>query len=135
MHNISSRADLKEAIRLLEIEQAEAGQLLLDQFHMTYESLKPGNILRHTLEDIRSTPIDNLIGTVVGLTTGFLSKKIIVGRSGNIFRRLYGSIIQIGVLDLVAHRPDLIKLIGQFIFHNILSKKEINSENIDNQRI
>jgi hypothetical protein len=130
MHNISSRADLEDAIRFLEIEQAEAGQLLKDQFHITYESLKPVNILMDTLEDIRSTPnlVDNLVGTVVGLTTGFLSKKIFVGRSGNIFRRLSGGLIQIGVSNLVANHPDLIKSIGQFIFQNILRKKELNSE-------
>lgn len=130
MNNISSRADLKDAIRLLEIEQAEAGQLLKDQFHNTYESLKPVSILMNTLDDIRSTPnlVDNLVGTVVGLTTGFLSKKIFVGRSGNIFRRLSGSMIQIGVSNLVAHHPDLIKSIGQFIFQNILRKKELNTE-------
>ncbi len=130
MHNISSRADLKDAIRLLELEQAEAGQLLKGQFHITFESLKPVNILRDTIEDIRSTPnlIDNIVGTVVGLTTGFLSRKMIVGKSGNIFRKLSGGIIQIGVSNLVAHHPDLIKSIGQFIFQNILRKKEMNSD-------
>jgi hypothetical protein len=130
MQNITSIDGLKNAIQLLEEEQAIKGQLLKEQFYLTYESLKPVNLLNSTLNDISSSPylIDNILGTAIGLVTGYLSKKIFIGTSGNIFRKLIGSIMQYSVTNVVAKHPDTIKSIGQFIFQHILRKKEINSE-------
>ena len=127
MQNITSTAELKNAIQLLEAEQAVKGQLLKEQFYLTYESLKPVNLLKSTLKDIASSPylIDNILGTAMGLATGYLSKKIVVGASGNIFRKLFGSVLQFGVTNVVAQHPDAIKSFGQFIFQHIFRKKEI----------
>ncbi|MDP3003814.1 MAG: hypothetical protein WC854_08605 [Bacteroidales bacterium] len=130
MQNITSTAGLKNAIQLLEVEQAIKGQLLKEQFYIAIESLKPVNLLKSTLNDISTSPylIDNILGTTMGLATGYLSKKIIVGSSGNMFRKLLGSFLQFGVTTIVAKNPDAIKLIGQFIFQHFLRKKEMNSE-------
>jgi hypothetical protein len=125
MENITSSAELKKAIQLLEIEHAFNGQKLKEQFHLTYESLKPVNILKGTLKDIISSPnlIDNILGTTIGLATGYLTKKIVIGASGNLFRKLFGSAMQIGVTNVVAHHPDNIKSLGQAIFKRIFHKK------------
>ena len=132
MQNITSIAELKYAIQLLEDEQSVKGQLLKEQFYITYESLKPFNILKSTLKDISSSPylIDNILSTVTGLATGYLSKKVFIGASGNIFRKLIGSIVQFGVTNAVAQHPDGIKSLGQFIFQHIFRKKEKNSETL-----
>jgi hypothetical protein len=126
MQNITSTAGLKNAIQLLEIEQVVNGQLLKEQFYITIESLKPINLLKSTFKDITTSPflIDNILGTAMGLATGSLSKKIFIGTSGNMFRKLIGSILQLGVTNFVAKHPDAIKLIGQFIFQQFLRKKE-----------
>ncbi len=125
MENITSTAGLKNAIQLLEVEQALNGQLLKEQFYFIYESFKPVNLLKSTLKDITSSPflIDNILGTAMGLATGSLSKKIFIGASGNIIRRLIGSVLQLGVTNVVARHPDTIKSFGQFIFQHILRKK------------
>ncbi|MCX6320540.1 MAG: hypothetical protein NTX93_01880 [Bacteroidia bacterium] len=130
MQNITSTAGLKNAIQLLEIEQVINGQLLKEQFYITIESLKPINLLKSTFKDIATTPflIDNILGTAMGLATGSLSKKIFIGRSGNMFRKLLGSLLQFGVTTIVAKNPDAIKSISQFIFQHFLRKKEKNSE-------
>ena len=125
MENITSSAGLKKAIQLLEIEQAVNGLKLKEQFHLTYESLKPFNILKGTLKDIASSPylIDNVLGTAVGLATGYLSKKFFIGASGNIIRKLFGSVLQVGVTNAVAQHPDGIKSFGHFLFQHIFHKK------------
>jgi len=125
MENITSTAGLKNAIQLLEVEQALNGQLLKEQFYFIYESFKPVNLLKSTLKDITSSPflIDNILGTAMGLATGSLSKKIFIGASGNMFRKLIGSILQVGITNVVARHPDTIKSFGQFIFQHILRKK------------
>ena len=126
METIHSIAGLKNAILLLEAEQTVKGIVLKEQFKLTYESLKPINILKNTLKEVSSTPllIDNILGSVVGLATGYLSKKIVVGASGNIFRNMLGSILQFGVTNVVSKHPEGIKSIGQSIFQLLFRKKE-----------
>jgi len=125
MENITSAAGLKNAIQLLEVEQADKGQLLKAQFYLTYESLKPVNLLRSTLNDVASSPylIDNIIGTALGLTSGFLSKKIFIGASGNKFRKLIGYVLQFGVTNFVAQHHDTIKSFSQAFFQFFVRKK------------
>jgi hypothetical protein len=126
MQNLSSSALLKDTIQLLETEQAFEKQMLKEQFHSTYERLKPANLLRSTLQDFTSAPylIDHILSTAVGLATGYLSKKIVVGTSGNIIRKFLGVLMQVGVTNTVAQHPDTVKSIGQFIFQHFLRKKK-----------
>ena len=126
METITSIAGLKNAIQLLEAEQTAKGILLKEQFQLTFESLKPINILKNTLKEVSSSPllIDNILGSVVGLATGYLSKKIVVGASGNIFRNILGSMLQFGVTNVVSRHPEGIKSIGQSIFQLLFRKKE-----------
>ena len=126
MENITSFAGLKNSIQLLIIEQAILGQQLKEQFFITYESFKPANLLRNTFREVISSPhlIDDILGTAVGLATGFVSKKIVIGASGNLIRKLLGSITQLGVTTVVAQHPDTIKSIGQFIFQHIFRNKK-----------
>jgi len=130
MGNISSTADLKNAIQLLEVEQVLKGQMLKEQFFITYESLKPINLLKSALSELTSSPnlIDNILGTAVGLASGYLSKKLVVGASGNIFRKILGSVLQFGVTNVVTRQSDTIKSFGQYILQHLFHKKEKHIE-------
>lgn len=129
MGNITSAAELKRVIQLVEIEHSMQGKRLKEQFFLAYENLKPAHILKSTLNEITSSPylIDNVLGAAIGLITGYLSRKIAVGGSGNPFRKLLGSVLQFVITNFVAQRPDLIKLFGQFIIQHLFRKKEINA--------
>ena len=127
MENITSATTLKSAIQLLEVEQTINEQLLREQFYLTFDSLKPANLLRSTFHEVVSSPhlVDDLLGTAVGLATGFVSKKVVmIGASGNIIRKLIGSALQLGITTVVSQHPETIKSIGHFIFQRILHKKE-----------
>ena len=126
MQDINSTARLKEAIQLLEVDQAIKRKQLKEEFLLTYENLRPVNLLKSTLKEFTSSPdlINNFLGTAVGMTTGILTRKIYVGKSGNIFRNLLGSMLQFGVTNLVSSHPDTIRSFAQFIFQNFLRKKE-----------
>ena len=133
MQNITSTADLKNEIQFLEVERELKGQLLKEQFHLTLEALKPVNILRRTMDDVTSSPylIENILSSATGLVTGYLSRKLIVGGSANIFRKIIGSLLQFGVTNIVAQRTDVFNSVVQFIFQHVFRKKEINSKNRD----
>ena len=126
METINSAAELKIAIRQLELQQTIQGQLLKEQFFATIDSLTPVNLIKGALNDISTSPflIDNMIGSAVGLLTGYLTKIIAVGTSNNLFKKLMGSVLQFGVTNIVAQHPEIFKSVGQFIMEQIFHRKE-----------
>lgn len=133
MQKITSCKELRNAIKLLEVEHAIKGQLFKEQVYITYESLKPVNLLISTLKDLSSSPylIKNIVGLSIGIAAGYFSKKIVVGASANIFRKLFGTILLFGITNLVAQRYDAIKSIGQYILCQFFRKREKDSERRD----
>jgi len=132
MQNITSVAELKNAIQLLEVEQNLKGKILKEQFYLVYENFKPINLLTGTLKDIVKSPyiIDNILGTVMGLATGYLSKKIFIGASGNKIKKIIGSILQFGITNVITQNSDSINTFGRSLFQHFLRKKEMNTEKL-----
>ena len=130
MKKSTAAMELKEAIQILEAEQNAKGLILKEQLYTTYETLKPINILKKTLQDVSASPylIDNILGSAVGMTSGFLTKRIFVGTSGSLLRKLLGSILQFGVTNAVAQHTDMIKSIGQLMLQSFRRRKETKSD-------
>ena len=130
MENITSAAELKNAIAQLEFEQSIQGNILKDQVFITYESLKPVSLIKSTLNDITSSPylMDNMLGSVMGLLSGFVSKKLAVGTSHNIFRKVVGTVLQFGVTNVVAQHPEVLKTLGRYVIHQIVPKINFNNK-------
>jgi hypothetical protein len=126
MQAITCVAELKSAIHLLEVEQAVQGQALKEQFNLTYNSLKPINLFKSTFKEVVTSPnvIDNVIGTALGFASGFLTQKMVVGASSSIARKVIGSVIQLGVTNVIARHPVSIKSVGAFLFNRILRRKD-----------
>lgn len=129
METITSIAGLKKAIELVEAEQAVKLQQLKEQFHPAYERLKPANLFKTTLGDIVSSPylIDNLIGTALGVATGYFSKRMIIGASVGRVRKILGAIMQFGVTHIVTQHSDTIKSYSRYFLHHIFHKREAKS--------
>jgi hypothetical protein len=127
MLNITSTADLKNAIQLLEVEQAANGRLLKEQLYSTYESFKPVNLLRNTLHDITSSPnlVDNILGTALGLATGLISNLVFKGIAGTGFKKLISPVLQSGVTNFVAQHTGSLRSIGEIMLLRIFRKKRI----------
>ena len=123
---------LKDQIQLLEVEQYTQGQILKEQFMVIYESLRPINLIKSTLKEIATSPIigDNVLGSIMGLATGYLSKKIVVGGSANPFRKIFGSLLQMGVANTVAKHPEIIRLFNQYFTKFIQHRKEVKSKEL-----
>lgn len=126
MENITTAAGLKSAIQRLEYRQIENGQRLEEDFFVVIERLKPANLIKNAMGNIVGTPnlLDNIVGGAVGLVSGYLSKKLAIGGSGNIFKKFLGTLLQFGVTSVVATHPRAITAIGQFLLKKIIRKKE-----------
>jgi len=127
MQNITSSAGLKEAIQLLEAEQAANGQLLKKQFIYTYESFKPASLLRNTLHDITSSPnlVENLLGTALGLGAGYLSRSILPGITAMKFGKLISPVLQLGVTNFVSKQSGNIRSLGEVMLLRIFRNKRV----------
>ncbi|MFZ4547650.1 MAG: hypothetical protein ACOYN4_09450 [Bacteroidales bacterium] len=125
MQNLSPTTRLKNSIQELKNQQSVDEQLLKMQLNIVFESLKPVNLLKKALRDVATSPdlINNILGSSVGLASGFLSKKVFVGFSGNVLRKLFGSMLQFGVTNLIAKNPDSIRLVVQYLVERFVNKK------------
>ncbi len=129
MQNIKSIAELKNSIRSLEVEQAEKGKLLKEEFYATVERFKPANLVANALNGIEKSPylIENILGATMGLVTSFYSNKLIFSARGNKLKKLVGIILQVGVTNLVARNKGTVRSIGQVIFKHLARKRRMNS--------
>jgi hypothetical protein len=126
MKHFSYIAELKKSIHLLEEEQANKEKDLSEQFYEAYESLKPLNLLKSTIHDFISSPslTEGSLNATMGIAAGLVSRKIIVGSSNNPFRKLIGSLVQLGITQKITQNPDKIKSIGHYLLNNILGKEK-----------
>lgn len=125
MEAIKNTADLKMAIQQLEIKQAEEWPALKDDFHKTYESFKLINIIKGTFKDAVSAPDlkTNVINTAIGLTTGVIAKKLIIGKTFNPFTKLLGIILEMAVASKATQNAGGIKSMGSFIIKKIFNQQ------------
>ncbi len=101
---------LRAAIVNLEKQQTEEGFRLKDQFSITYESLKPFNVLRKALIDV-FTPFElkqGLFETTAGILSGYLSRILVVRNSKNPVLRLAGIFVQYGVTNVITKNSEAI---------------------------
>lgn len=125
MEKITSLVDLRSSIHLLEIKQTNEKALLVEQFKITYESIKPGNLIKGKVNDLISSPNlkQNLLNAALSLAAGYLSKKVIIGSTQNPLRQLFGTLLQVGVTSLVAKNTDGIKSTAMNLVGNIINRK------------
>lgn len=124
MQKITSTKELKIAIQELEARQASEERELREQFHTTLESFKPINMLKHTFKEVVTSPDlgKGLLNTVIGLTTGFVGKKLLMGSTHNPIKKLLGIVLQFGISNVVANHPEGIKSVGTKLFNRIFNR-------------
>jgi len=110
MTKITSSESLKRAIIVLENRQMKEEQLFKDQFTVTYESLKPINVLRKTINDLLtlSDLKEPLFETATGIISGYLSRLLIIRNSKNPLIRLAGIFAQYSITNLVSKNSNAI---------------------------
>jgi hypothetical protein len=117
MYNIHSSATLKEAIIQLEYKRAMEGKRLKEQFQNIFESIKPLNLIKNSIREFTGSSdlVQRIVGAGVGLATGYIIKKIIIGSPGNILKKIAGSVLQFLVTNMVARNPAIVKSVEKFM--------------------
>ena len=125
MKHLNQTDALNEKILSLQYKQAVELKLLKEQFHYTYQTLRPINLIKSTLNEVKSAPEvkTNLFNNAIGLTTGYISKLVLFGASRNPIKKLIGTILQFAVTNIASKHGQEIKLAGENILHRILKLK------------
>ncbi|KAA9042194.1 hypothetical protein FW778_09325 [Ginsengibacter hankyongi] len=128
LEQIANVSDLNAAIKRLERKKFLLEENLKDDFHSVLESLKPANILKHTLHEVQeSTELKhNLFKVALGLGAGYFSRKLVVGKSAGILKKALGTALQYGITNFISKRNDKDDEIGfrpkrKNLFKRILS--------------
>lgn len=130
MKNKNETELLITAISLLKVKQTMELQVLREQFHIIYDSLKPINLLKSALTEVTNAPDakNNIVNSIIGLTTGYLSKKLLFGGSHNPVKKIVGSLLQFGIANMVAEHADAIKASGEGLLYRVLNYRNENKE-------
>jgi hypothetical protein len=130
MERIENDEDLQTAIFMLEARKENELRILKKQLREVSECLKPINIIKNTIKDAVSSPElqGNLIGSAIGMGTGFIAKKLIVGSSGGFIKKIIGTIVQKIVARKVSNNVGGVKSAGTSILQKIFSKPEPSPE-------
>lgn len=109
--------DVKARIKLLEDQTQLMEMELKEQFVQTYQSIKPGNILKSTLSDFNSTPglKSTLFSTALNLGLSFVGGKMLLG-SGGIAKRAAGAALQFGAGKLLGKKLNVLKRFASNLF-------------------
>lgn len=116
MYKINSDKTLAEAIQNLEAQRILELEILKMHTELTLHELNPVNIVKEKIHDsisnlgetVQSAGFKNgLLKSGIGLATGFLTKKILVGSNAGILKRILGTAVQAAVSGFVIKKlPD-----------------------------
>lgn len=112
MQLIQDDKSLSEAIIALEQQQKSDFNLLKEHFDFTVDSLNPKNIIKEKFQDLTSSPTfkSRILKYGIGLVTGFITKKAIVGKHPGVFKSILGIAAQTAISGLIMKSPDLLKI-------------------------
>lgn len=126
MNSITTSAALKNAIKQLELEQKESLSALKEEFSELQESFKLRNIIKSTFKAAVNVPDlkTDLVNAAIGLTTGIMAKKMIIGKTINPLKRLAGIALEMFVANKVTKNADQIRSTGNVILNKIFKKED-----------
>jgi len=126
---------LNELIITTRRKRAYELEFLKEELHRVCESLKPLNLIKEVFQEVtNSTEIkNNLTSSAIGLGTGFLFKKMLIGNSKTLSKKVLGTAIQFGVANLVSKHFDEIKMIGKRLFNRISESDLFKKDNRKNE--
>jgi len=133
MKTIITQDDLRAAIVELELRQEAEAILLKEQAMLTYESIKPINLIKNLFrESAESDELKgDLLNSTIGISAGFLSKFMFQGVSGGPIKKMIGTALMFGIKNLVARNPEIVKKWSHVLFgmiKNMMGNKDKTAE-------
>lgn len=100
---VNNNKDLQKRIaELKEVEQRQIAEIRYTASQLG-RSIAPGALIKNAISNVAASPSlrNSLLDTAIGLGTGFVGKKLFVGKSRNIFKKLGGTALELILANLV----------------------------------
>jgi len=119
-------AELNKTIIELQEKRIEDLELQQEDLHSPFESDGSNKVFEGTFREVStSTGIrNNVLGFAIGIGTGYLIKKLWIGKSKNTVVRLFGTLIHFAVANAVANRADSILSSAGSIRNRVLKNRK-----------
>lgn len=128
---------LKKMIAELEVRQDEEGQQLKEQLDITIKNLKPANIVKNIVKEFYASEdlVDEIINTAISVTSGVITKKLVIGKSNNQILKLVGLALQFGITTVVSKKFQVIKdrvtrFFSRFLEDKMETEEDSGTENV-----
>lgn len=130
MKNANALILLKENMLLMEFEHENNRILLMEEFKQTFEALRPVNLIKNTFHELVQSPDfkENLVDSALGLATGFISKKLVVGNTHNPLKQILGVLLQLAITSIVTKNADGIKSSLMELIYKFTNKKDTSED-------
>ena len=125
---ITNSEELAEAIAVLELKAAAQKREIEETFHVVSENLKPLNLVKNGFRSVFSGENKgDLFNALIGLGSGLLSRKLILGKTNGFVGKTVGKAIQWGMAGLVSKNAEKIKEKAGGIIDRLFKHKETTS--------
>ena len=121
---------LELRIQALEEQQKLELVLIKEDIRSIFSSLSPFEIIKNAIgsENTSESLSSNLIGDVIGMSTGFISKKLMFGTTSNPFKKVIGSIMQFAIARFVANNSERLQAIGEVLIQKLTPTQVFKGE-------
>jgi hypothetical protein len=121
---ITNSEELAEAIAALELKAAAQRRDIEETFHAVAEDLQPFNLVKNGLRSVFSSEHKGeLFNALIGLGSGLLSRKLILGKSTGFVGKTVGKAIQWGMAGLISQNAEKIKEKAGGIIDRLFKRK------------
>jgi len=120
------------ALRILALEEQQKLELMLlkEVIREASTKLNPLEIIKNAIATENNTDGlgTNIVHDLIGMSTGFVSKKLMFGSTTNPFKKIIGSILQFAVAKFVSNHSEKIQAIGEVLIQKLLPSQFIEIE-------
>lgn len=111
MSTITTKKQLDELIYQLERKSAHQDLELKQGFERLMESVTPTNIIKTVFQSVSSSPElkDSAVNTAIGLGTGYVARKLYLGRKAGFLKKIAGSVLQFAVTNFARKKAPAIR--------------------------
>ena len=129
METITDIKSLKQRIAFLEQKRETEKQAITDGFSNLLESLKPVNLIKSLFRSVKGSPDlkSDIMHGIVGLGTGFLTNKLLLGRMHGPLKTVLSMLLNFGITKAAVSYPETIKNKGLSFLANVLHSMKIKS--------
>jgi hypothetical protein len=130
MEKIRNLSELELAIQALALKKQNEWQELKIEFNNSLEQFNPINMIKAEFREFVSSPTlkHDLINAGIGIATGFIAKKVLIGKTANPFAKVFGFFTEFMIAKQVTENADGIQSFGRGLVNQLFKSKNQSQE-------